>query len=1037
MQYPQRISSFLAVGVALAALGTMTVPRAQGQATGPANLALNKPALASAIENEDFATYNAGRAVDGDMSTRWAAGAAGEQWWAVDLGSVQDVGQVRLNWEAAYAAGYEIRTSNDALPEDPFEVDITGFTSVHTTTAGNGAQDVIPLNNVRARTVAVVANTPGPFETYSLFEVQVFAERGAAISGKVMRTSSAPIQGATVRIVGPDTQTMTTDAQGNYSFTSLLPGSYTLTVYQSGQFAPLTYTIPVENNAAEIFNVILETPVTLTPFTFPFLNADWVSTEENPEQYSNNFDFAFPADELPANPVTANGVTFRLGSTAGTEANTVSLIGAGFAVPQGRYTALHTLASSTAGPYNANVTLTYADGSTQVVPFTVSDWFANPTANEQEGIVVHRRLNADGAANEGANIRIFQGRIPVDGSKDLVSFAFSNPQSGSPPNVQAYAFGITLESLNALPALGTLSGTVNGPNGALANATVNVGPYTVTTDAQGQFTVPNLPAGNYTVTAFQAGQFAPVSQTATLAAGGAQKVTITLSNRPQFVQYPLPYTHDWISSHENPGDFFAGDFAFPAEEMPTPGAQTLNGIQFLIPSMQDNTTNALWVNGQTLPVPPARYSALYLLESSGWGGWSAPITLTYTDGSTEQVTASFTDWFGNATPSEREAIVVTHRHSPAEPDASAGSRIKIFSQTLPVNASKTLRSITLPPHQGEGGNYTSRLGMIFAMTLEALEAPQTGTVTGTIRGAAGPVANATVSLGGFGSVTTNAQGVFTISNAPVGTFNLQVTPAGGSNLAGATQSVTVTAGQTATADVPQLAAGPTQVFSRLGSSNFEGGLRQLQSATVTNSATTAVTEAGQGARHLPENGRMYFDVDNSFLFNNTGSDTVYVQVEYLDRGTDAFALRYNSNDPTLSNYDPRYARVAEVITKTNSGQYQTYVFELTDAGFYGALEMGADFFIEAQAGAEVIRSVVVSKTGTFQPLPNPPARMRGDINNDTRVDVRDATMALQAAVGLRTLTPEETAAGDVIPNNTVDLADVTRILRVAVGLDTL
>jgi hypothetical protein len=59
---------------------------------------------------------------------------------------------------------------------------------------------------------------------------------------------------------------------------------------------------------------------------------------------------------------------------------------------------------------------------------------------------------------------------------------------------------------------------------------------------------------------------------------------------------------------------------------------------------------------------------------------------------------------------------------------------------------------------------------------------------------------------------------------------------------------------------------------------------------------------------------------------------------------------------------------------------------------------------------------------------------KGDVNNDGKVNVQDATLVLRAAVGLVTLSPAQAAAADVITDGKVNVSDATRILRMAVGL---
>jgi parallel beta-helix repeat protein len=60
--------------------------------------------------------------------------------------------------------------------------------------------------------------------------------------------------------------------------------------------------------------------------------------------------------------------------------------------------------------------------------------------------------------------------------------------------------------------------------------------------------------------------------------------------------------------------------------------------------------------------------------------------------------------------------------------------------------------------------------------------------------------------------------------------------------------------------------------------------------------------------------------------------------------------------------------------------------------------------------------------------------IQGDVNGDGVVDSADALMALQAALGQRTLSDEEFNAADLNGDGVIDSADVTLILRLAVGL---
>lgn len=46
--------------------------------------------------------------MDGNLNFRWSSSFEDNQWISVDLGSIKSVSRITLNWEAAYAKGYNI-----------------------------------------------------------------------------------------------------------------------------------------------------------------------------------------------------------------------------------------------------------------------------------------------------------------------------------------------------------------------------------------------------------------------------------------------------------------------------------------------------------------------------------------------------------------------------------------------------------------------------------------------------------------------------------------------------------------------------------------------------------------------------------------------------------------------------------------------------------------------------------------------------------------------------------------------------------------
>lgn len=90
-------------------------------------------------------------------------------------------------------------------------------------------------------------------QTLSPQEVQ---QRGI-ISGKVTDNQNISLPGVSVRLEGAATQSKTTDADGNYSFTNLPQGSYTISFTYIG-FTKLTKSLTLGENQVSVVNVSLQ-----------------------------------------------------------------------------------------------------------------------------------------------------------------------------------------------------------------------------------------------------------------------------------------------------------------------------------------------------------------------------------------------------------------------------------------------------------------------------------------------------------------------------------------------------------------------------------------------------------------------------------------------------------------------------------------------------------------------------------------------------------------------------------------------------------
>jgi hypothetical protein len=123
------------------------------------NAARGKPSSASSVEN---AGTPASAAFDGDAGTRWSSQASDPQWVQVDLGSVQNLCKIDLNWEAAYAKDFRIQTSGNGQDWSTLK-EVTGAT-------GGRASYEVDGSGRYVRVLGTARATP---YGYSLWEVAV------------------------------------------------------------------------------------------------------------------------------------------------------------------------------------------------------------------------------------------------------------------------------------------------------------------------------------------------------------------------------------------------------------------------------------------------------------------------------------------------------------------------------------------------------------------------------------------------------------------------------------------------------------------------------------------------------------------------------------------------------------------------------------------------------------------------------------------------------------------------------------------------
>jgi len=110
------------------------------------NLALNQPVTVSSAQDS---AHGGDMAVDGSLSTHWQTAVVkgrnklSSEWIEVDLGSMQDVSQVTLEWDAYFATTYTIDVSSNG----------NSWTTVSSNSGGDGGNDTLSFSTVQARYV--------------------------------------------------------------------------------------------------------------------------------------------------------------------------------------------------------------------------------------------------------------------------------------------------------------------------------------------------------------------------------------------------------------------------------------------------------------------------------------------------------------------------------------------------------------------------------------------------------------------------------------------------------------------------------------------------------------------------------------------------------------------------------------------------------------------------------------------------------------------------------------------------------------------
>jgi hypothetical protein len=203
-------------------------------------------------------------------------------------------------------------------------------------------------------------------------------------------------------------------------------------------------------------------------------------------------------------------------------------------------------------------------------------------------------------------------------------------------------------------------------------------------------------------------------------ANGPGSATASAQISVPFPSLSAAFDNIGISDDANPtvGNFDGGGGSLSAQALAaaglTPGTTvTHNGLTFTWPNVLPGTPNNVSAGGQTIALSGSG-NTLGLLGAGAWGFASGAGTITYTDGTTQQFTLSFADWWDNAAAPGGDILVsLPYINTPTK----LNQEVSVYYASVPLQQGKTVQYVTLPDiSQGVTRGQTSM--HVFAVAIE-------------------------------------------------------------------------------------------------------------------------------------------------------------------------------------------------------------------------------------------------------------------------------------------------------------------------------
>jgi beta-glucosidase len=206
--------------------------------------------------------------------------------------------------------------------------------------------------------------------------------------------------------------------------------------------------------------------------------------------------------------------------------------------------------------------------------------------------------------------------------------------------------------------------------------------------------------------------------TATVSSASGQVVGSTTVAVP-YASLSAAYDNFGISDNSDVagGNFDLGGDSYSAEALAsgtptalTPGSQVaLGGTTLTWPNVPAGTLDNVVADGQTVSLSGSG-TDLGLLGAGQNGTATGTITVNYTDGTSQSFTLNMADWYSNAAATGDQVVTTTSSWNQSSPSGS--HPVSVYFASVPLQAGKTVASVTLPSLPGSFGQTEMH---IFAM----------------------------------------------------------------------------------------------------------------------------------------------------------------------------------------------------------------------------------------------------------------------------------------------------------------------------------